>query len=164
MKTHISHILTSPTTNMQGTKQGNQIQVPQVVTQDFGQVSATAIRTPSQNDFRKTLTCRIMYQNETSVLLQSGQPKIIDAWLNCISTQRGGPVVYFTEVPGLPNRVDLRIENLASRNNFVPDVKVARDVFINRDLGEPESRQTTKNVYKRIMRSQWAINASFDSS
>ena len=73
---------------------------------------------------------KVIYQNRTQVLMQSGQPKIIDAWTQCMLTRGGGVSVYFTQVPGHPTWVDLNIRYFRGEGWNLPDLKLVSDVYL----------------------------------
>ena len=88
----------------------------------------------------KHVDLRILFNNRTYALLQTGQKEIIDAWSMCMANHGGGPTVYFTEVEGNPTKVNLHIQNLRGNGFRGADLTVARTVAIDPELGTVETR------------------------
>jgi hypothetical protein len=105
----------------------------------YGSLS-TSDKASVKNELSKHIDLRVLYEMRTSILLQTGQAGIVQAWKDCMISRGGGPSVYFTVTKGQPDLVDLHIENV-SGNSFGSDLTIADDVFIRKNFATVENNR-----------------------
>jgi len=80
--------------------------------------------------FSQSIKEEVVYQNRSSLLLESGQENIVNAWRECMQNKGGGLSAYFAVVPGRKDLVDLHIVFDHAKGFDPPSLKIAKDVDI----------------------------------